>query len=174
MPNTNDPSDGSNFRHVRPSFVRNPSGLGILTTIAVVAALYFGRDLFLPLAIAMLIAFALSPLVSRLRGFGVPLIASVLAAVTLAFAAIGLFGLVVAGQLGDLARELPTFQGNIVKKLEALQSTGRENGLVSRLSRMVADINAEISQVVPETITSTGADRPLAVEVVEKLGVVDL
>ena len=171
MPNTNDPSDGSNFRHVRPSFVRNPSGLGILTTIAVVAALYFGRDLFLPLAIAMLITFALSPLVSRLRGFGVPLIASVLAAVTLAFAAIGLFGLVVAGQLGDLARELPTFQGNIVKKLEALQSTGRENGLVSRLSRMVADINAEISQVVPETITTTGAGRPLAVEVVEKLGV---
>ena len=171
MPNTSDPQGGSNFRHVQPSFVRNPSGLGILTTIAVVAALYFGRDLFLPLAIAMLIAFALSPLVSRLRGFGVPLIASVLAAVTLAFAAIGLFGLVVAGQLGDLARELPTFQGNIVKKLEALQSTGRENGLVSRLSRMVADINAEISQVVPETITTTGAGRPLAVEVVEKLGV---
>lgn len=171
MPNTSDPQGGSNFRHVQPSFVRNPSGFGILTTIAVVAALYFGRDLFLPLAIAMLITFALSPLVSRLRGFGVPLIASVLAAVTLAFAAIGLFGLVVAGQLGDLARELPTFQGNIVKKLEALQSTGRENGLVSRLSRMVADINAEISQVVPETITTTGAGRPLAVEVVEKLGV---
>ena len=170
MPNTNDPSDGSNLRHVRSTFVRNSSGLGILTTIAVVGALHFGRDLFLPLAIAMLITFALSPLVSRLRGFGVPFIASVLAAVTLAFAAIGLFGLVVAGQLGELARELPTFQGNIVKKLEALQTTGRENGLVSRLSRMAADINAQISQAAPESIAA-GADRPLAVEVVEKLGV---
>ncbi len=39
-----------------------------LATIAAVAAvLFFARDVVLPLAIAMLVTFALSPLVSRLR-----------------------------------------------------------------------------------------------------------
>ena len=63
--------------------------LPTLATIAVVAAvLHFGQDVFLPLAIAMLITFALSPLVSYLRNRGLPMMATVLAVVTMAFAAV--------------------------------------------------------------------------------------
>lgn len=146
---------------------QNMSGNVVLSTIAVVAALRFGKDVFLPLAIAILITFALSPLVSRLRSVGLPMIASVLAAVTLAFAVIGMFVLVVAGQVGQLAEELPKFQTNIVGKLEELQTTGPENGLVSRLSRMVAEINSKIATVVPAGGASGENDDPVAVEVVE-------
>lgn len=159
--------DGPSMRYVGRSFPQPTSGTVALTTIAVVASLHFGRDVFLPLAIAMLITFALSPLVTRLRSIGLPMIAAVLAAVTLAFSVIGIFVLVVAGQVGELARELPKFQGNIVTKLETLQSTGSENGLVARLSRMVSEINAQIATVAPESDTATGTDGPLAVEVVE-------
>ncbi|MFN5996696.1 MAG: hypothetical protein ACK47Z_06255, partial [Paracoccaceae bacterium] len=42
------------------------------------AILHFGAEIFLPLAIATLIAFALSPLVSRLRQRGLPRILAVL------------------------------------------------------------------------------------------------
>lgn len=157
-------------RQPRNSFALRPSGNLVVTTIVVVAALNLGRDVFLPLAIAMLITFALSPLVTRLRGFGLPMIAAVLAAVTLAFAVIGLFVLVVVGQVGQLAQELPTFQDNIVIKLETLQDTGPENGLVARLSRMVAEINAQIATAVPEGGAANGTDGPLAVEVVENRG----
>ena len=171
MPNRVETQQGSDFAQPRQRFTRNPSGSGVITTIAVVAALHFGKDVFLPLAIAMLITFALSPLVSWMRSIGLPMIASVLTTVTLAFAAIGVFALVVAGQFGDLAQELPKFQGNIVQKLEALQDTGPENGLVARLSRMVAEINSQIAQVVPDTGATSGTDGPLAVEVIEKRGV---
>ena len=164
------PEGATPFRQVRQPFARNPTGGIVVTTIAVVAALHFGSDVFLPLAIAMLITFALSPLVTRLRSFGLPMIAAVLATVTLAFVAIGMFGLVVAGQVGELAQELPTFQGNIVKKLETLQDTGPENGLVARLSRMVAEINAKIATVVPAVGTDGVKSGPLAVEVVENRG----
>lgn len=164
------PDGATATRQVRYSFAQRPAGSAVITTIAVVAALNLGRDVFLPLAIAMLITFALSPLVSRLRKLGLPMIASVLAAVTLAFAVISLFGLVVAGQVGQLAQELPTFQDNIVTKLETLQDTGPENGLVARLSRMVAEINAQIATAVPNGATANNADAPLAVEVVENRG----
>ena len=152
------------------SFAQRPASSVVVTTVAVVAALYFGRDVFLPLAIAMLIAFALSPLVTQLRRLGLPLILSVLAAVTLAFAVIGVFFLVVAGQIAELAQELPSFQDNIVTKLERLQSTGPENGLVARLSQMVAEINAQIATAVPNTGAANGTDGPLVVEVVESRG----
>lgn len=146
---------------------KNMSGLVVLTTIAVFATLKFGKDVFLPLAIAMLITFALSPLVSRLRNLGLPMIASVLTTVLMAFAAIGIFVLVVAGQVGQLAEELPKFQDNIVSKLEALQTAGPENGVVARLSRMAAEMNAQIAAVVPAGGGAAPSDGPLAVEVIE-------
>ncbi len=160
-----DPGDQSN-----PPAAGSSTGVAIITLIAIVASLHLGRDVFLPLAIAMLITFALSPLVSYLRKFGLPMIAAVLSVVTFAFAVIGIFVLVVTSQIGQLAQQLPTFQGNIVTKLNALQETGSENGLVSRLSRMVSTINAEMTTALPP---GSGADAPeqaIAVEVVERRG----
>lgn len=145
------------------------SGTAILTALAVVAALYVGRDVFLPLAVAMLVAFALSPLVTRLRSFGLPMIASVLAVVTFAFAMIGGFMLVVVGQISQLVQQLPTFQTNIVTKLNVLQAAGSENGLVARLTQMVTAINAEITTALPTN--GATASGPMTVEVIERRGI---
>jgi len=141
----------------------------VLTAILVVAALQYGQDVFLPLAIAMLITFALSPLVTILRNAGLPMIAAVLLVVTLAFAVISVFLLAVVGQVGQLAQELPTFQENIVTKLEALQNSGAENGLIARLTTMVSAINAEMTMALPQPGTAAPIG-PIAVEVVERRG----
>ena len=156
-------------RLIRSQVPRQP-GVMVLSIIAIVAALHLGRDVFLPLAIAMLITFALSPLVSYLRKFGLPMIGSVLAVVTLAFAVIGIFILVVAGQIGQLAQQLPTFQGNIVSKLNDLQKTGAENGLVARLSQMVSTINAEMTTALPRQAGANAPEQAIAVELVERRG----
>jgi predicted PurR-regulated permease PerM len=140
----------------------------VLTAILIIAALQYGQDVILPLAIAMLITFALSPLVTILRNAGLPMIAAVLAVVTLAFAVIGIFLLTVVGQVGQLAQELPTFQDNIVTKLNTLQSSGSENGLISRLTRMITAINAEMTLALPQE--GTGPAGPIPVEVVERRG----
>ncbi len=145
-----------------------------LATIAAVAAvLYVGQEVFLPLAIAMLLTFALSPLVSRIRAFGVPMTATVLIVVFAAFTAIALFSLVVAGQLSTLARNLPEFQSNIITKLEGLQAEGDELGIIGRITNMVTAINAEIGAALPseEAPAPEGApaatNAPLKVQVVE-------
>ena len=79
----------------------------LIAVVATVAALYFGKDIFLPLAVAVLLTFALAPVVSWLRRFRLPRVAAVLAVVIGAFTAIALFGAVVATQLGVLAGNLP-------------------------------------------------------------------
>lgn len=147
-----------------------------LATIAGVAAvLYLGQEVFLPLAIAMLLTFALSPLVSRIRRHGVPLTASVLIVAFLAFSAIAAFSLVVASQLSTLARDLPTFQENIVAKLEGLKSQGGDSGLVARLTEMASTINTEIGEALPaeDRAAPAAATEPMKVEVVERQSPLD-
>ncbi len=151
------------------SSTSQPTSTGIvLTAILIIAALQYGQDVFLPLAIAMLVTFALSPLVTTLRNAGLPMIAAVLAVVALAFVLIGAFILTVFGQVSELAQALPTFQDNIVTKLAALQSSGSDNGLVSRLTDMVSSINAEMTEALPPE--GTDVTGPIAVEVVERPG----
>ena len=59
--------------------------LGILATLAIVAALYFAKAILLPLALAILLTFVLAPPVRVLRGWGLGRIPSVGLIVVLAF-----------------------------------------------------------------------------------------
>jgi predicted PurR-regulated permease PerM len=100
------------------------------TVLAVVAILYFAKDVLLPLAIAVLLTFALAPISSRLRKLGLPRIIAVVTTVVLAFFILILFGLIVAWQVAEVAQDLPTYQGNIIGKIRALQESGTDNGIV--------------------------------------------
>lgn len=147
--------------------------LAQLATVAGVAAvLHVAQDVFLPLAIAMLITFALSPLVTALRRRGLPLLWTVLTVVAAAFTAMALFALLVVGQLGQLAQNLPVFQANILAKVEGLKQTGGAHGLVARLSDMIAAINTQIGQALP--VDGTPALPPLPVQVIEPRNAVEL
>lgn len=141
----------------------------VVTAAFVVAALQLGQEVFLPLAIAMLITFALSPLVSKLRNRGLPMVTTVLSVVMITFLAIGLFLMIVASQLGQLATSLPVFQSNIVTKLESVKESGSENGVTSHVIRFVTAINDEISKaskVGTSEQDQAEEDRAMKVEVV--------
>ncbi|MDP3264678.1 MAG: AI-2E family transporter [Tabrizicola sp.] len=145
--------------------------LPTLATIAVVAGvLHFGAAVFLPLAIATLISFALSPLVSVFRRRGIGRTLSVLLAVTIAFGILGAILFFMGGQLTLVIEQLPTFQSNIIAKLEALQAADGPSGVLGRFVDMLARINEEISSALPATDGSTGAAgnaEPMQVAVVE-------
>ena len=144
----------------------------LATVVGVATVLYVAQDVFLPLAIAMLVTFALSPLVTALRRRGLPLLWTVLAVVTTAFTTMALFSLVVVSQLAQLAQNLPTFQANILAKVEGLKQTGGDNGVVVRLSDMIAAINSQIGQALP--VEGTAPVPPLPVQVVERSNAVEL
>src|SRR5690606_19797685 len=109
---------------------------------------------------------ALSPMVDFLRRKGVPMVLSVILSVAVAFAAIGLFLAVVTWQMGHLVTQLPTFQGNIVAKLDALQAGRSENGLIAQLARMASEISERISSAT--AVAAPGEAAPLQVELVQR------
>jgi len=154
----------------RSSLTRRIS-LATLATIAVVAGvLHIGAAVFLPLAIATLISFALSPLVSFFRRRGLGRTLSVLMAVAIAFGTLGGLLLFMGGQISLLLEQLPTFQNNIIAKLDALQSDDGPSGVLGRFVDMLARINEEISSALPAADageTATTSAEPVQVSVVE-------
>ncbi|MBY3021694.1 AI-2E family transporter [Rhizobium leguminosarum] len=115
------------------------------SVLAVIAILYFGKEVLLPLAIAVLLTFALAPISSRLRKLGMPRIPAVIVTVVIAFLVLVLFGLVVAGHVAEVAQNLPAYQGNIIAKIRSLQESGTDSGIVGRLTSVVESVGRELS-----------------------------
>lgn len=140
----------------------------LITILIVGVLLSVGREVFLPLAVATLITFALTPAVGRMRAWRLPRMASVLVVVTLAFAVIGAFFFVVAAQFTILAADLPTFQANIMAKLAALQTAGEGSNLLGRLADMLTQMGSQVSATMATTQPADGtASGPMMVEVVQ-------
>lgn len=141
----------------------------VATIVTAVAALYFGREVFLPIAIALLLTFALAPVVSALKRVGIPRIIAVIASVLSAFAALGLFSFIVAGQVSELAQNIPTYQTNILEKIHSLKQTGVEGGIIARLSKVIERVGQEIDQQDPSPAAADNPKRePVPVEIVAR------
>ena len=83
----------------------------------VVAALYFGREVLIPVTLAMLLSFVLSPLVELLRRVWLGRILSVVLAVVLALGLILAFGGAIGTQVAQLSGNLPQYQTTIQTKI---------------------------------------------------------
>src|ERR1700733_7410951 len=75
----------------------------MLFTVVIVSALYFGREVLVPIALALLLSFALAPLVRLLQGWHVPRMFAVIVVVLVAFAAIFSLGALMVSQGNQLA-----------------------------------------------------------------------
>ncbi|MGI4954111.1 MAG: AI-2E family transporter, partial [Janthinobacterium lividum] len=103
------------------SLVLPGRGLAALNAAAiVVAALYLGRDLLVPLVLAVLLAFVLAPLVTLLQRARFGKVPAVLVAVALAFAVILGIGTVVGRQATSLAEGFPAYQATVQEKVKSL------------------------------------------------------
>lgn len=146
-----------------------PSKIPTLAAMAAaVAVLYFARAVFLPLAVAILLTFALAPVVSYLRKVGLPRMPAVIVSVAAAFLSLSIFSAVVAMQVSEVARNLPTYQYNIVEKIRTLKEAESENSVIDRLGRLVERIGTELTRSEPQARPPSEAQpqpKPLLVEV---------
>src|SRR6266480_3577916 len=118
--------------------------LALVPAAIVVAGLYFGRPVLMPLAAAVLLAFALAPLVMRLRRWGVGRVSSVFVSGMLAIAIMLGVGAFVGTQVAQLADELPSYQSNLVQKIQAIRGTTIEDGALARFSAMVKNLREQL------------------------------
>ncbi|WP_411971156.1 AI-2E family transporter [Mesorhizobium sp. BR1-1-9] len=141
----------------------------VVAMIATVAILYVAKEVLLPLAIAVLLTFALAPIVSLLRKLKLPRMIAVLGAVAWAFVLVSLFSLIVATQVSQVAQDIPTYQSNILEKIRTLKETGSEDGLISRLGKVFERVNTEINKSQPngqaDVEQTTKQQDPLLVQI---------
>lgn len=141
----------------------------VATIVAAIVVLYVAKELLLPLAIAVLLTFALAPIVSFLRKMKLPRLAAVIGAVAFAFAVISIFSLLVAGQVSQVAQDIPKYQSNIVEKIRVLKETGSEDGIISRLGHVFERVSTEINESATLTTSASpqlqSEQRPLLVQI---------
>jgi predicted PurR-regulated permease PerM len=139
----------------------------LIIFIGLVAILYFGRPVFVPLAVAILLAFILAPPVRALRRWRFGRIASVISVVLLAFLAIFGLGMVLGEQVTHLAAELPKYQDTLTKKIDALRGATAGRGTLGQASDVLRNLNREL-QSEPQSGLGTAAGQrmnPVPVEV---------
>jgi predicted PurR-regulated permease PerM len=129
----------------------------VVLVFAVVAALYFARDILIPLAFALVLTFLLTPAVIFLEKLHLGRVLPVIVTVLVSMAAAGWITWIIANQLVDVASQLPTYRQNIHAKIEALRNRGK--GPLGRAADSAEDIGQELSRADVPAITPTPSAR---------------
>src|SRR6267378_7403790 len=87
------------------------------------------EDVFIPIALAMLLTFVLSPIVERLQRWHLPRVVAVVATVAFAFSVLGGLGWLLASRVGTLADALPPYTHNLTGKIRQVRRAGKSNSL---------------------------------------------
>ena len=143
-------------------------GLRGLLTLAVgvvlIAALYLGREVFIPLVLAVLLSFVLAPVVNLLRRLHFGRVPSVIVAVLLALGVIGGIGTVIGTQVAGLAGNLPQYQTTVQRKVAGLQQgwLGEANRLLQKFNHQVHDATQKADAAGTTAEPGPAGDTPKA------------
>jgi len=137
---------------------------GLIIASLIVALLILGREIIEPLVIAALLAFILSPLIRRLRHWGLWRVPSVVLTVLFALTLLSALGAIIALQITQLAEDLPTYETNLRTKIRALGAGSLTSGALERASGTLKDLQEEITKAGPAAAPA-GHQRPVLVEV---------
>jgi predicted PurR-regulated permease PerM len=130
----------------------------IVTAGIVLALLYLGRSVLIPLALAIMLSLLVAPLIRALRRLRIGRASSVLVAV----AALTVLCVGVAAALGTqvlhIAESLPQYESNVQRKLKTLEEVivGPILKLTNETSRLV-----EMRESAEATLHAGGVERPL-------------
>ncbi|MBE7201962.1 MAG: AI-2E family transporter, partial [Parafilimonas terrae] len=109
----------------------------VVVGATIIAALYFGRDIFIPIAIALLLSFVLTPLVNRLRRLRLPRLVAVGIGVLLTVGIVAALATLIGIQAADLASDVPRYRTTIERKVEGLRDSpvGHVTAYVANIGR---------------------------------------
>src|SRR5260370_2436539 len=140
----------------------------------IIATLYFGREVFVPIALAILLSFVLAPLIRLLQRWHLPRALSVVSVVLLAFTSIFALGGVIATQLTQLAGDLPRYELTMREKIKSVRGTSATSRTLERAADVLQDLGKELnkpkdpatSPAIQPPVPSPGQEpRPIPVEV---------
>ena len=136
-------------------------GMSAIVTATIIGLLYFGREVLIPFALAMLLSFLLAPLAERLQHWGMNRVVAVISTAIVSFALMGAVLTVVTFQVVDVVQQFPRYEENLRSKIQTLR--GPFGTSIQKTSQTVDDLTAELQR-------STGrrtASRIAKVQIVE-------
>ena len=148
----------------------------LLIAVIVIGALYFGREILLPLALAVLLSFVLTPPLLLLRRIKVPRVAAVGVVVILAFAVIFALGWLLSREVGQLAADLPSYRHALAQKIKSFRESTPKSPTLERAGEVLSELEKELSspklEAPPAPKVGSEADRPedrpIVVELTER------
>lgn len=117
-------------------------GAGLAIAILFLA---IAKEIFIPIALAMLLTFVLAPVVRLVERRHVPHAAAVALTVVLAFSVIGGVGYVLASQVTTLAGDLPKYEETIKRKIREIRRAGR-GGSIEKAQSTVKEVIGELQK----------------------------
>jgi predicted PurR-regulated permease PerM len=140
---------------VAPAETPTPANLVTLAGAVVgLVALYVGRDVFLPIVLAVLLAFVLAPFVDLLRRWYLGRALSVAVAVILALAILSALAGVTGLQLAQFAGDLPRYRSTIAEKVTSIRA-----GTLDRIAGFLTRFNREVEQATQTPPSSPAAQQ---------------
>lgn len=128
-----------------PSDARTAILQGMLIATLVIAALYFGRDVLVPLALAILLSFVLTRPLVMLRRIGMPRILAVAIVVSCAFAAIFALGWLVSREATQLAADLPSYRIALSEKIKNLRAGAPASPVLEKAGDVLSELQKELT-----------------------------
>jgi predicted PurR-regulated permease PerM len=124
--------------------------LTLAAFVVAIAALHLAKEILLPLALAILISFLLTPLANRLERWRFPRVLSVISVVTVTFAVLGALGWVLSIQVVELSEQLPTWRRSLVAKVrdlrEANAAPSGEKSTIDELTETIEEVDKAITE----------------------------
>ncbi|WP_198368886.1 AI-2E family transporter [Roseomonas rosulenta] len=125
--------------------------LAVLLGVVVVVALHLGREVLIPVTLAMLLSFVLAPIVDGLRRLGIWRAPAVLLTSFMALAAVLVLSAVIGLELASLADDLPRYAIAVEQKVEAARTVAQ---------RQLSGVLDNVGRVLNHGTRSTSADGP--------------
>jgi predicted PurR-regulated permease PerM len=131
---------------------------GLLIGAIIIGALYVAREVLLPLTLAVLLSFVLTPALRLLRRLKVPRALSVALVVAFAFLIILAVGWIISLQVTQLAAELPQYQTRLSEKIDRFQKSFSNAAFITDINNAFTRVEQELASTKPDT--SVGAVPP--------------
>ena len=130
----------------------------IIALLLTAAAMRAAQPILVPLALAVLLAFILTPVVVAVQRF-MGRVVAVSTVVVLTFLVLGAVVWTVGGQLNGLAHELPRYRHTIRQRIIDIRGAG-QGGAVEKVQETVKDIQKTIAGKDEKSVVATGKDAP--------------
>jgi predicted PurR-regulated permease PerM len=142
---------------------------GLVIFLALCTILYFGREILIPVALAVLLSILLAPVVTALQRLRLPKTLAVIFTVLMAGVAVAVAAGLVASTLTNLAADLPSYQTSLREKAQNLKSITSGGGTLERAAGVLENLRQELEEPEQPRSAPPSVD-PLQVEVVDKPG----